>query len=294
MYMSRLRFASILALGLGSVLAQEASNIFDKAPPDVDEALRARVKKFYDSFVSGKFRQADAFVAEDSKDVFFAMEKRKYGGCELGSITYSDNFTKAVAVTSCQTYYVMMGRRIDTKLPITSLWKLVDGEWFWYVIPLSERTTMNTPFGPVPVPPMTNDGPEVPATPPPARPDIAVVSAQITHGVMVDRNSIEINPTKTSTQKVRVTNKMPGAVTITADTGGVAGLSVKPAKADIGAGEEVTFDLSFNAKDPSILCRECLAHPQNRQAGTVTLRVAPTGQTFPIQINYITPPAGTQ
>ena len=291
MFMLNLRFTPILALALGSVLAQEASNIFEKAPPDVDEALRRRVTRFYESFVSGKFRQADAFVAEDSKDVFFAMEKKRYQACQLGTITYSDNFTKAVAVTSCDTKYFMMGREIPIKLPITSQWKLDDGEWYWYVIPISERTTMNTPIGPVPVPRMNDQGQELPPTPPPARPDMAVVAAQVFKGVKVDRNSIEINPTKASTDKVQVTNGMPGAVTVTVDSGGVAGLTVKPSKIDIGSGEDVTFVVSFNPEDPSILCRECLAHPQNRQAGTMTLRVAPTGQTFPIQVNYITPTA---
>ena len=290
--MLKLCFVPILPLAMGLVLAQEAANIFEKAPPDVDDALRARIAKFYDAFVTGKFRQADAYVTEDSKDVFFAMEKKKYKACELGNIQYSDHFTKAVAVTSCDTTYFMMGREIPIKLPITSQWRLENGEWFWYVIPISERTTMQTPIGVVPVP-RPGDPSQQPAANSPGvnRPDPASVVAMVSKAVRIDRESIDINPTKASAEKVKVTNTMPGAVTIMAEFGGVAGLSVKPAKADIGAGQEATFVIAFDPDDPAIQCTECLSHPQSRTAGTVTLQVEPTGQKFPIQINYITPRA---
>jgi hypothetical protein len=285
-----LRLAPVLPFALALVGAQEAGNIFEKAPPDVDEALRARVTSFYQAFVKGKFRQADAYVAEDSKDTFFAMEKKQYKACELGTITYSDNFTKAKAVTSCDTRYFMMGREIPIKLPITSEWVLQNGEWFWHVIPISERTTMNTPIGPVKVPAQTKPGeettPEV-AAPAPARPDPLAVLAQLERGVTVDREAIDINPTKVVKEEIHVKNSLPGTLTLTADAGGVKGLSVKPKKVDLAANQEATFTVAFNPKDPSILCTECLSHPQAREAGKVTLRVDQTGQTFPIQINYV-------
>jgi len=286
-----LRFAPVLPLALGFVCAQEAGNIFEKAPPDVDEALRARVIRFYQAFVQGKFRQADAFVAEDSKDVFFAMEKKQYKACEVGTITYSDNFTKARAVTSCDTKYFMMGREIPIKLPISSEWILQDGEWYWHVVPMSERTTMDTPFGPVKVPPVKpgEEAPPPAVAAPPARPDPAVLLGQLRKAVKVDRDSIDINPTKASTDEIHVSNSMPGSVTLTVDSGGIDGLSVKPAKVEIGANEQATLAVAFDPDDPSIRCRECLSHPQSRQAGTVTLRVDQTGQAFPIQINFTTP-----
>lgn len=289
-----LRFASIIPLAFGSVYAQEASNIFEKAPPDVDEGLRARITQFYQAFVNGKFRQADAFVAEDSKDVFFAMEKKQYKACELGTITYSDNFTKARAVTSCDTKYFMLGREIAVKLPITSEWRLQDGAWYWYVIPISERTTINTPIGPVKVPPAVKPGEEpLAAGPAPIqRPDPMVLLSQMKQAVKVDRDSITINPTKASTEEIHVKNSMPGTVSLTADLGGIAGLSIKPAKADIGAGEDAKLTLTFDPEDPAITCSECLSHPQSRSGGKITLRVDQTGQTFTIDVHYLTPAPG--
>lgn len=289
--MTRLRFLPVLSLAIGCLAAQEASNIFEKAPPDVDQALRGRVTKFYEAFVSGKFRQADAFVAEDSKDVFFAMEKKRYKDCELGNIVYSDQFTKAVAVTSCDTQYYMLGRQVPVKLPITSQWRIENGEWFWYVIPISQRTTMQTPIGVVPVPPQPEDGQTAPPSPLPARPDQASIIAQVSRGVRVDRESIEINPTKASEEKIHITNALPGVVEVTVESGNIPGLTVKPAKADIGAGEEATFVIAFDPEDPAIQCTECLAHPQQaRRAGMVTLVVEPVHQKFPVQINFTTPP----
>ena len=290
-----LRFVPVLPLALGFVCAQEAANIFERAPPDVDEALRSRITKFYQAFVEGKFRQADAFVAEDSKDVFFAMEKKQYKACEPGALTYSDNFTKAKAVVSCDTKYFMMGREIPVKLPITSEWVLQDGEWYWHVIPINERTTMPTPIGVVKVPPTAKPGEEPPpaaTTETPSRPDPLVLLGQINKAVKVDKDSIDIHPTKASTEEIHVKNSMQGTVTITVDRGGIDGLSVKPAKVEIGANEEATLTIAFDPEDPSIRCTECLAHPQSRKAGLVTLKVDQTGQTFPIQIHYITPAPG--
>jgi hypothetical protein len=270
---------------LGSALAQEPRNLFEKAPPDVDQALRARIEKFYQFFVTGKFRLAEPLVAEDSKDVFFAAEKKKYKDCELGSIAYADNFKKAKAVVSCDTEYFGFGRQIPIKLPITSLWKVQDGEWFWYVIPASQLTEYNTPFGPAKRPPEeSGDAPPAPA--PAVSPRVS--PEQVMKAVRVDRDSLDFNTAKSSNQEVHIKNTMPGSVTLTASTG-IKGLSVKPAKAELQPGEDLTVVIAFDPLDPAIGCPTCLSHPQDRQAGEVTLRVAPTGQVIPIQVRFVVP-----
>jgi len=280
-----LRIAPVLLFTLGIALAQDAANLFEKAPPDVDQALRARITKFYQAFVDGKFRLADALVADDAKDVFFAAEKKRYKACAIGNVAYSDNFTKAKAVVSCDTDYFMMGSQIAIKLPISSQWKLVDGEWFWYVTPASEQQTYDTPFGPVKRPP--EQGSADPAAAPPVR-DPAAVIAQVTNGIHVDRTSLDFNSSKSSRQEVVVKNGMPGDITLIASTG-IPGLSVQPGKTTIHAREDLKLVISFKADDPSITCPECLTHPQDRLAGDVTLRVEPTGQEIPIHIKFVVP-----
>lgn len=278
--------AGILVLLLGGIaLAQEAGNIFEKAPPEVDEALRARITRFYQAFIDGKFRLADALVADDSKDVFFAAEKRRYHACEIGNITYTDHFTKAKAVVSCDTEYFMMGRQIPVKLPISSLWKIENGEWFWYTIPVSEQDMVNTPIGPVKRAPLAQNGNAAPA-PSVVRPMVS--PGQLMAAVKVDRESMVFNSSHASSQELKVKNTMPGVVTLLATTN-VAGLSVKPEKVQIQANEEVKVVAAFNPEDPAITCSDCLSHPQDRKAGDVTLRVEPTNQVLSVPVKFVVP-----
>ena len=55
---------------VSALLAQSPEELFEKAPPHVDQTLRERVKIFYQAHVDGKFRVADTVVHEDSKDAF--------------------------------------------------------------------------------------------------------------------------------------------------------------------------------------------------------------------------------
>lgn len=284
-----LRLAPVLPLAFGLLFGQEAANLFDKAPAEIDDALRARITTFYKDFIDGKFRQADALVAEDSKDIFFAAEKKRYKACEIGTIRYSDNFTKAQAVVSCDTQYFMMGREIPVKLPISSLWKVENGQWYWYVLKLSEQQEYNSPFGPVKRPPLPNsDGTAPPSTVAPPRPDPMALAGQVMNAVRVDRDNLEFNTTKASEQEVHVKNSLPGDVTVIATTP-VAGLSVKPAKATVHSNQEIKLVVAFNPQDPAITCATCLSHPQDRSAGEVTVRVEPTGRTLPVRVRFVVP-----
>jgi len=272
---------------LGSAAAQEEPrNLFDKAPPDVEQALKSRVAKFYQYFVEGKFRMADALVSEESKDVFFAAEKRRYKSCEVGAPKYSDSFTKATVVTTCGTDYSMMGRVTPIKLPVLSFWKLQEGEWFWYVPPPGDL--YETPLGPAKRP---TEGPgntnTQATTEAPARPMIS--PAQIMKAVRADRDSVVFNSAKASTQEVHLKNTLAVSVTVSSTTG-INGLTIKPGKANLNADEEMTVVMSFDPKDPSITCDECLAHPQDRRAGQVMMLVQPTGQQIPIAVQFTVPP----
>jgi hypothetical protein len=153
--MSRLLVLSWLLAFTG--LAQNPTDLFSKAPPAVDEALRDRVINFYQAHVDGKFRAADKIVAEDSKDVFFEMEKRRCNSFEIGRINYKENFTKAQVMILCDTQMMMVPVGVrQVKVPLSSLWKQIDGEWFWYVDPSAGR---DSPFGgPMKAGPMPGPG----------------------------------------------------------------------------------------------------------------------------------------
>ena len=75
--------------------AQTPSQSLDKPTQDVDDALRARIKQFYDLHVAAKYRQAEQLIAEESKDDFYVLSKPDLKSYRIGSIEYSENFTKA-------------------------------------------------------------------------------------------------------------------------------------------------------------------------------------------------------
>src|ERR1700693_4824634 len=92
--------ASVLASG------QDNSDLFEKAPPPIDEALRARITQFYHAYITGKFREAYPLVAEDSQDAFLGASKESMQSCEIIRIKYSENFTIADVVEACKGEWV--------------------------------------------------------------------------------------------------------------------------------------------------------------------------------------------
>src|SRR5215207_9021553 len=114
--------------------AQNPAELFSKAPPAVEEALRANVTKFYQSYVDGKFRQATQFVAEDSQDTFFEADKRRCHSFEIARVDYVENFTKATVVVTCPTDVLMPPKGLTrVTMPLTSKWKVEQDKWLWYV-----------------------------------------------------------------------------------------------------------------------------------------------------------------
>ena len=127
-----MRTLVLFSIGLVSgklVLAQESSDMVDKAPPAVEAALRARIDQYYHAFMAGKYKEAYLLVADDSQDAFLETDKQPYKACETLKIRYSEDFTKAVAVESCRSEWKWHGIVTPTTFPITSNWVVVDGQW---------------------------------------------------------------------------------------------------------------------------------------------------------------------
>src|ERR1700758_4766602 len=120
--MSRATLAFLLIYSLS---AQTPTNVFDKAPPEVDAALRERISKFFQAHVDGKTRQAEQYVAEDTKDFFFDSNKPHYFDFHIDKIIYSENFTRAKAIVMCKQRIMMPGSLSDPiDVPTPSTWKL--------------------------------------------------------------------------------------------------------------------------------------------------------------------------
>jgi len=270
---------SIFSIFSGFALAQAPSDLFDKAPPAIDDALRARVQAFYQSHVDGKFRQADNYVAEDSKDAFFVAEKPQYKSFQISKINYEENYTKATVVTACKTEMFFHGKMMPVTMPNVSHWKVQDGEWFWYY---TKPSQMETPFGTMKTGPENNNpgfGFSIPQDP-------RAEAIKILKRVTLDRSEVSIDQDQNSKAEIHLKNGLLGPVTVTADPTGTPGLTVRPAKPEVGPNEEIAVLIEFNFEDPSINCRQCLVNPGARPPATVNLHVQPANLEFPIKINF--------
>jgi len=236
-------------------LAQEPADLFNKPPADVDRALRARISEFYQDHVEGKFRQADALVAEDTKDFYFASNKPKYLSFEIRRIDYSEGLTRAKAIILCEQYVMMPGfTDKPLKVPTPSTWKLVDGQWYWYV---DQTAVRQSPFG------LMKPGPGAPSGLPalPNGKDLAFIFQ-----VKADKSVVTLKPGVE--EQVTITNSLQGQVSLEL-TGKLPGVDVKLDRMNLAAGEKAIVTLRAGSD----------ANP-----GVLSLRVEQTNQVIPIQV----------
>ncbi|MBY0508423.1 MAG: hypothetical protein K2X03_31220 [Bryobacteraceae bacterium] len=136
---------SLLLILAATAPAQTAVEVFRKAPPATDAALRERVTKFYQTYIDKKWRLSEPIVAEDSKDRYFAAPKSIFFSYAISEIKFEENYTKAIVLGLAEQERMMaMGGIIRMKVPLQSYWKIIDGQWMWY---LPDRTCVATPMG---------------------------------------------------------------------------------------------------------------------------------------------------
>jgi hypothetical protein len=270
--MKEMPFASyvfLAAIGPLAAMAQAPADLFQKAPPEIDQVLRERVTAFLQAHVDGKFRLADQFVAEESKDAFFEAHKRRYHDFEIAKITFSEQYTKAVVLAVCGTEMTIPGQRapLPVKMPLTLYWKIVDGKWFWYLPPAP--TSYDTPFGKMKPGP---DNPPGAANQPSSGFGSGPSLAQLGQFAAIDKNQVSLSAT-TPSAVVTLVNKLPGKATVHLDGAVPEGLDVKLDRTDLkgGEGAKLTIKLVDASKliDPPY---------------TVRLRVDPLNQSFVVKV----------
>jgi hypothetical protein len=263
--------ASVVGL-LGCVLAGLAQNpaeLFEKAPPSVDEALRARISKFYQAHVDGKFRLADEVVAEDSKDAFFEANKTRCYTFEIVKINYSESFTRATAVVTCEMDFVMPGAgKLRVKAPRVTLWKLAGGQWWWHIVPTD---TYDSPFGKM------HPGPEGKASAP-VNPQAGPSLAAIMSMVKASKSEVRLSSDKPGSDEVILTSTMPGTVSLVLQYASMPGLDIQLDRKELKTGETARVSARWAPKDkvppPSLMAQ---------------ILVQPTGQVVSIRVSFAPP-----
>ncbi len=288
-----MRILTSLTFLLASVAP--AQNLFEKAPPQVEQALRERVAKFYQAHVDSKFRQADLLVAEDSKDSFFAMSKLTYKKFEFLKATYTDNFTKATVVTVVERDMIVRGNTFPSvKAPVTTTWKVIDGQWFWYVDEEASKHA-DTPMG------RMNAGATEPARPAGMPADFSrMINDPARRAELVEsiRNKVAISKTeitfpfrKSASETIDIANGLDGPIDVEMEMiGKVAGLTAKLGKPSVPAGGKIQVILKYvpgkEATGKATADKESPDKDGPKPSASLTIRVSQTGQTFKVAIAF--------
>lgn len=272
-----------LTLTCASVFGQEPPAQPEPPPAEVDAALRGRVDKFYQATITGKYSGAFEVVADESKDEFIGSDKGSFKSCETSKIEYSENFQKAKVTEACKTEWKWHGRAWPVTVPLTTQWKVANGQWYWFAV---KQTEFVTPWGISRITPETS-GDNAEAKTPPALPEMTAVAKNILAMVKVDKTEVEFDPSKVSEDAIVVTNGMPGTIFLSIDNIGQPGLTVKADKSQLGAGEKTRVVVKFDPNDAAIQCEDCV----KRMKGTTTARiiVRPTNQVFQIAVVFTKP-----
>jgi hypothetical protein len=259
--------STALFASLGSLALLHAA---PEPPPEVDQALRSRVTLFFQAHVDGKPRRAEPLVAEDSKDAFFERAKPRYQSFALKSITYSEDFTRARVTVDCEESLTIvgLGKTVPTKVARLSLWKLVDGEWFWYTDPSAVR---ETPFGSMRAGAAPSDGakPAVtrPSPPPPE---------ELRNKVAIDKRVVTLSAAEASTETVTITSGMRGWVTLKLQKPDRPGLSIEIDRTSLEQNQSAKLTLSYKPE----------AGSEPPKPVTIQLIVEPLGTLLSVRVEF--------
>lgn len=269
---------AIAAICAAAMAQPTPTDVFQKAPPQVEKALRERVAAFLQCHVDGKFRNALEYVAEESKDYYFEMEKRRYLSFEIVKIEYSDDFTKAKVLSTIELEWRPSARFPGSRVkpPHQMAWRVENGQWYWYV---ANPDQWETPFGTMKFPSKsTENGP------------IAAVVAEIRNRVdnpeailsqvKASKQAVTLQAFKASSDAVEITNNLSGQVTLEVETTALPGLHVKLDKAALNTGETAKLAIDY--------------HPSSKQTpppADVRVRVLPVGIVVNIAVSFEAPPA---
>ena len=239
-------------------------------PPLVDAALRDRVAKFFQAQADRKYRQADQYVAEDTKDYFYEVSKTPITQFQIAKIVYSEHFTKAVVTVQLERDISQpMFPNAKVKVPDDSTWKIENGLWCWTVDP----TVVHTPFGdfkrpPLPAPGAAPNAVQIPPLPKPG---------DVNKTVSADRSEITLGPPERG--QVVLQNSLPGPIGLALEAPEVAGLEVKLDHAQVGPSGSARVLFTYHPAPGG----SQTAGGARREV-VVNVVVQPTSQVIPIRV----------
>ena len=259
--------------GAASSTPQSAKEKLEKAPPQVESALRARVQAFYQAHIDGKWREADKYVAEDTKELFFAMQKSRYQSCEILNTRYAEAFKKAQVTVTCKGDWQFHNTKQPVVIPMTTTWRVENKEWFWYVDAGSGAKP--SPWGTMtPGPEKTGQslGPAgMPA-------NLEQARDKILSQVKVAKTEVTLKSKEESTATVDIFNQTPGEVALRAVLGTeLPGLSLSLTKNRLLTAETSVLTIKFTPQENQ---------PSSLPPVDVFVEATPFNKVVPIKVKF--------
>lgn len=261
------RILLITALAIAALPAQEIVKI----APEKEAELKGRVAKFWDGFVSGKYRSSDAFVSDEAKEEFFSWPKKKIKGYTIDRVLYTEGGKSAKVVTLVDTTMAMMGvGAMEIKQPVETWWREEEGGWFWFQ---PKNQMRETPFGKMESNSQSGEAPLIATGEINLNPNIK----ELMSSVKPDRQMVRFVMGEENSETVYIQNGMPGIVTVTMDT---------------PIAEDITFELTSKniprGGKTGLVIRYKPVKKAEPDAETVKkvvrVGVAQTGMMYPIQV----------
>ncbi len=237
-------------------------------PEEIDGALRENVNTFYEHFKRGQFRQAEAFVDEESKDTFYTAQKTRIIDFNLKSINYAEDFRSARVLTVCKTMIPLFGSQ-SVDLPLTSEWRLIDAEWQLHFETNTggEDSDASTPFGGMSFYPNSQPSGGAPSIKQPTLESLREMFS-------VSEESLKIEGAA-DIQTAKVKNNATGKLIIERVGREIAGILIEIDKPQLASGEEATLSFSRGPDSDALTGRY-----------RVEFMVMPISQRFSIDVEF--------
>ena len=242
-----------------------------KAPPEVDQALRARASAFLSFESKGDFRKAYDLVAEDSKDYYFSATKEKSASFTIDEVEYGPDLSTASVRSTMRRETMLAGHMIEVPETLISQWKLEKGEWVWYHDPSKDST--KTIIGPLAAPMGTTAESPIPTDLTPKREQ--EVATAITPRAAIDKKVVTFSVGKEATEQVTFHNGNNGQVRVLAEVRGVADtVTVEPNDLLVDAQADVQFKITYKPQ------------PEQSTRGEVWFTLEPFGSVYILPVRF--------
>ena len=242
-----------------------------QAPPEVDQALRARAKAFLDFESKGDFRKAYELVAEDSKDYYFGATKEKAASFTIDEVQYGPDLSTASVKSTMRRETMLAGHMVQVPEMLIYQWKLEKGEWVWYHDPSKDAT--KTIIGPLPVAPVEVAGESPIPKDMSQKAAITAAKAIVAPKATIDKKQVAFVLGKEATEQVTFHNSNPGPVRVLAEVRGVADtVTVEPNDLMVDAQADAPFKIIYKPR------------PESAVRGGVLFTLEPFGSVYVLPV----------